>query len=183
MFEISLEAIGSIATAAATAVLVFLLFRTVKQFEATVDVSRIQTEYRFRPWIGHVGAIQQMSDSINGECQFSITVRNFGELPASGVTAKFGLFSELPKREDHNSSNITSFDLGPILPNMDKNYWFFIPKEVWENAIYGKEKVFTILYFEYNVSGTKSGYGMISEYNPEAKCFVHDDMWIDDQKL
>jgi len=59
MVEFSIEAIGSIATAVATIALVILLYRTVKQFEATVEVSRIQTEYRFRPWIGHSGAINK----------------------------------------------------------------------------------------------------------------------------
>jgi len=28
----------------------------------------------------------------------------------------------------------------------------------------------------------KSGYGMLSEYSPSAKNFVHRDMWIDDEK-
>ena len=59
LVEISFEAVGSIATATATIVLVVLLYRTVKQFESTVEVSRIQTEYRFRPWIGHLGALKK----------------------------------------------------------------------------------------------------------------------------
>lgn len=183
MIELSPEAIGSLATAAATIVLVVLLYRTVKQFEATVEVSRIQTEYRFRPWIGHVGAIEKMNDSINGDCQFSITVRNFGELPSSGVTAKSAYFTHLPKREDLKKTEMTTFNLGPMLPNMDKHYWFFIPSERWKKIASGEEKIFTMLYFEYTNSGSKSGYGMISEYSPEGHNFIHRDMWIDDSKL
>lgn len=183
LVEVSFEAVGSIATAAATIVLVVLLYRTVKQFESTVEVSRIQTEYRFRPWIGHLGAIKKMDDSINGDCQFSITVRNFGELPASGVDAKFALFSKLPTKDELKTTDMSTFSLGPMLPSMDKQYWFFIPSDKWKKAADGEEKIFTALYFDYVASGKKSGYGIISEYNPDAKNFIHREMWIDDSKL
>jgi len=53
-----LQAIGGIATAVATIALVIILFRTVKQLEATVVVSKVQTEYRFRPWIGPNNSIK-----------------------------------------------------------------------------------------------------------------------------
>jgi len=46
-----IEAIGALGTAAATIALVILLYRTVKQLEATVNLSKIQTDYRFRPWV------------------------------------------------------------------------------------------------------------------------------------
>ncbi len=42
------------------------------------------------------------------------------------------------------------------------------------------EKLFTILYFEYEGSVVKSGYGMISGYNPSTGNFTHRDMWTDD---
>jgi len=40
-------------------------------------------------------------------------------------------------------------------------------------------KIFSALYFEYPVSGGKSGYGMISEYNPQNDSFTHKDMWVE----
>ena len=46
-----------------------------------------------------------------------------------------------------------------------------------------KKKSFTALYFDYVASGKKSGYGLISEYNHDAKNFIHREMWIDDSKL
>jgi hypothetical protein len=70
-----------------------------------------------------------------------------------------------------------------MLPNMEKHYWFFIPSEIWKNALEGKSKIFTGLFFEYSASGQASGYGMLSEYDSESKNFMHKDMWIDDQKL
>ena len=57
--EIGIEVWAQMATAAATIALVILLFLTVKQFEAQVEVSRIQTEFRFRPWIGPTGPIKK----------------------------------------------------------------------------------------------------------------------------
>ena len=40
-----LETLGSLATAVASVILVFLLWRTVKQMEYTVKLSKIQTEH------------------------------------------------------------------------------------------------------------------------------------------
>ena len=183
MAELDIAAIGSIATALATIALVILLYRTVKQLEVTVEVSRVQTEYRFRPWIGHIGAIKKMETTINDDCQFDITVKNFGELPASGVVAKFMFSDKMLTRDDMKSESPSSFDLGPMLPNMEKHYWFSIPSNVWKDAMDGKSKVFTGLFFEYSASGKKSGYGMLSEYNSTVENFIHKDMWIDDEKL
>ena len=50
----------------------------------------------------------------------------------------------------------------------------------WKKVKIGTEKLFTILYFEYEGSIGKSGYGMISEYSPSTGNFVHRDMWTDD---
>ena len=183
MADVDVTGIGSVITAIATIALVVLLYRTVKQLEATVEVSRIQTEYRFRPWIGHSGTIKKMETTMNGDCQFDITVKNFGELPASGVSAKFGFSNQIMTRDEIQSKSVDSFDLGPMLPNMEKHFWFFIPNDVWKNAIDGKSKIFTGLFFEYTASGQKSGYGMLSEYNPDTDAFIHKDMWLDDTKL
>ena len=181
MAEVDIAAIGSLATAAATIALVILLYRTVKQLEATVEVSRIQTEYRFRPWIGHDGPIKKMETTINDDCQFDIRVKNFGELPAAGVSAKFLFSDKMLTRDEMKSESIDAFDLGPMLPNMEKHYWFFIPSDIWKNALEGKSKIFIGLLFEYTASGQKSGYGILSEYSLTAQNFIHKDMWIDDE--
>ena len=183
MAEISIDAIASIAIAIATFLLVFILYRTVKQFEATVEVSRIQTEYRFRPWIGHASNIKKIETNTDDNCQFDIVIKNYGELPASGVSAKFVFTDKMLTRDDIASKSVDSFDLGPILPNMEKHYWFFIPSGIWKDALEGKSKLFTELYFEYSVSGKKCGYGILSEYVPPSESFIHNDMWIDDVKI
>lgn len=181
--ELTIEAIGSIATAIATIAVVILLYRTVKQLEATVEVSRIQTEFRFRPWIGHIGTIKKMDESITGNYQFEITVKNFGEIPASNVTANFVLSKNILQREELKSQKHNSFDLGPMLPNMEKHYWFFIPQDVWKKGEEEIEKIFIGLFFKYPASGKENGYGIISEYNFSTHNFIHKDMWIDDHKI
>ena len=182
MLELTIEAVGSIATAMATIALVLLLYRTVKQLEATVEVSRIQTEFRFRPWIGHIGTIKKMDESINQNYQFEIIIKNFGELPASNVTANFVLSKNIIQREESKSEKHDSFNLGPMLPNMEKHYWFFIPHDVWKKGEEKSEKIFVGLFFKYPALGRDNGYGIISEYNASTHNFIHNDMWIDDPK-
>ncbi len=180
MVEIGFAEIASVATAVATIALVLVLWKTIKQFEATVQLSRVQTEFRFRPWIGPLQDIKKVEQSVNDKIQFDVSIKNFGELPAKSVVVKFKMDTKMLKRDVLESNGVETFNLGPILPNMEKHYWFFIEPELWEKAKTGTEKLFTILYFEYEGSVGKSGYGMISEYNPSAGNFVHRDMWTDD---
>ncbi|GFN41030.1 MAG: hypothetical exported protein [Marine Group I thaumarchaeote] len=170
-------------TGVATVVLAVALIRTFHHMQAVTNMTTMETEYRLRPWIGPINGINKMDHSINEKCQFDIAIKNFGELPASRVTAKFKVDTKMLNREDAESSDLESFDLGPMLPNMEKHYWFFIEPELWKKALEGQEKLFTILYFEYKTGAAKSGYGMISEYVPSSQNFVHRDMWIDDVKL
>jgi len=174
-----LQAIGGIATAVATIALVIILFRTVKQLEATVVVSKVQTEYRFRPWIGPNNSIKVLPINSDGRQQFDVGIRNFGELPAEYVMAYFKSGNNMLSRTDLKSDNVEQFNLGPMLPNMEKHYWFWIDSEKMQKAKEGTEKIFTAIYFEYPVSGGKSGYGMISEYIPEKNGFNHKDMWVE----
>ncbi len=170
-------------TGLATVVLAVSLIKTFKHMEAVTKMTTIETEYRLRPWIGPTGPISKMDHSINEKCQFDIAIKNYGEVPAAGVTAKFKMDTKMLSREDAQSSDLESYDLGPVFPNMEKHYWFFVEPELWKKALEGQEKLFTILYFEYKTGAAKSGYGMISEYNPSSQNFVHRDMWIGDEKL
>jgi hypothetical protein len=166
-------------TGIGTVVLAVALIRTFKHMEAVTKMSAIETEYRLRPWIAPTGPIKKMEKSINDDCQFDITIKNYGELAASSVTAKFVKSSKPLTRESFQSSDVSSFDLGPVMPTMEKHYWFFIDSETWKKADSGSEPLYTGLYFEYAHSGKTSGYGMLSEYSSTAKNFIHKDMWID----
>ncbi len=180
--EHDLEMVVGIAhwlTGIGTVVLAVALIRTFKHMEAVTKMTSIQTEYRLRPWIAPTGPIQKMEKSISDDCQFEVTIKNFGELAASAVTAKFVKSTEPLTRESLQSNNVTSYDLGPVMPTMEKHYWFFIDSETWKKADSGTVSLYTGLYFEYYTAGKKSGYGMLSEYNSTTKNFIHKDMWID----
>lgn len=171
--------VGAIGTAIATIALVFLFWKTVKQLEVTVKLSKIQANYRFRPWIGPFNNIQFMSTSNNRD-QFSITMKNYGEIPASNVIAKFTMSTEPFTKEIIKKSELfTSFNLGPLLPNMDKRYWFFIDSDLINKAKNGTGQVFIALYFTYEHPGGNSGYGIISQYDGTTNTFIHKEMWID----
>lgn len=174
-----IQTLSSIGTAGATIALVFMLYKAIKQMESTVKLTQIQTEYQLRPWIGPSTRFQKIDPSINDQIQFEVHLKNFGELPASAVNAKFFSSDKIIERDDLISKSETQFDLGPMLPNMEKRYWFFIDKERWEKILNGDESLFTGVYFEYQANSHPNGYGIISEYVPSSKNFVHKDMWID----
>ena len=67
-----IAALGSIATALATIVLVVLLWRTFKHLEEATRLSRVQTEHRFRPWIGPTNSIKYLSTTDKGQHQFDV---------------------------------------------------------------------------------------------------------------
>src|SRR5579872_1471254 len=104
--------VGAIGTAIGTIALVFLFWKTIQQLEETVKVSRIQSNYRFRPWVGPISSVYHISSN-NGREQFSITIKNYGEIPSGNVVAKFITKPEMLKREMLTSDGVTSFSLGP----------------------------------------------------------------------
>ncbi len=171
--------IGSIGTAIGTIGLVVLFWMTIKQLEETVKLTRIQSQYRFRPWVGPISSIEHMSTTPDGKEQFSITVKNYGEIPSSNVTAKFMMKNELLKRDAIKLDGISSFSLGPLLPNMEKRYWFFIDSDMIQKAKNGNAQIFTLLYFQYEHHSGNSGYGLSSRFDGATNSFVHTDMWID----
>lgn len=177
----TIETLGVIGTAVATIALVLLLWKAVKQMESTVSLSRIQTEMRFRPWIGPSSGISYLGKNSDGVHQYEVMIKNFGEIPAESVYVLFEQGSNQFSKESKQKIS-EKFNLGALLPNMEKRYWIFIDSEKISKVKEGKEKLFTFLYFEYEIPNGKSGYGMTSQYNPEKEIFVHSDMWVDNPK-
>ena len=173
----AIETIGVLGTAVATIALVFLLWKAVKQMEATVSLSKIQTNLRFRPWIGPSGKIKLIGTE-SEKIQFDLTIKNFGEIPATEVTVYCKKSPSSMNRTDFDSESFEKFDLGPVLPNMEKHYWIFVDKPKIESIKNGSEELYTFLYMEYPAGDKKSGYGMISQYSAEKETFVHKDMWV-----
>ena len=104
---------------------------------------------------------------------------NNGEIPAQSVKAYCKIDTKQMNRDVFKTDPGKTFDLGPLLPNMEKHYWIFVDTELVKKAKAGTEKIFSALYFEYPVSGGLSGYGMISEYLPKSDGFLHKDMWVE----
>ena len=176
---ITIEQLASIGTAVGTMLLVFMFWKTIRQLEETVKLSRLQVVHRFRPWVGPVSSIESMS-AADGRQQFSITLKNYGEIPASNIVAMFMMKNEMMPRDAlKNSNGVDSFNLGPLLPNMEKRYWFFIDSDLIKKATDGNAQIFISLYFAYEHPGGKSGYGMISHFDTKINGFVHKEMWVD----
>jgi len=180
MVDITLvDQLVSIGSGIATIIVIYFLWKAVKQMDESVKVGRVQLQYRFRPWIGPSSGIEVMGTTPEGKQQFVIKLKNYGEIPASNVVAKFTMKNEEPARDIlKNSELIDSFNLGPLLPNMEKRYWFFIDADLLRRTKENTE-VFVALYFAYEFAAGKSGYGMISHFDPNANAFVHIDMWAD----
>ncbi len=168
----------SIGAGVATVLVVYLLWKTVKHMEETSKLSKVQVAHRFRPWIGPSSGIEFMRSTEEKE-QFAITIKNYGELPASNVVAICTRKSEKPNRDILRSGGVDRFNLGPLLPNMEKRYWLFIDSDAVRNAKNGNGEIFIALYFEYEFPGGKSGYGMISHFDAKTNAFAHEDMWVD----
>jgi len=107
-------------------------------------------------------------------------MKNYGEIPASNLIAKFIMKTEPFTKEILKKPELfNSFDLGPLLPNMEKRYWFFIDSDLIKKVKNGDGQVFIALYFTYGHRGGNSGYGTISQYDGTTNMFVHKEMWID----
>ena len=174
----TVEQLSSIGTTIGTILLVFMFWKTIQQLEETVKLSRLQAVHRFRPWVGPSSGIEFMRSTEEKE-QFAITIKNYGELPASNVVAICTRKSEKPNRDILRSGGVDRFNLGPLLPNMEKRYWLFIDSDAVRNAKNGNGEIFIALYFEYEFPGGKSGYGMISHFDAKTNAFAHEDMWVD----
>jgi len=164
--------------------ILLLLWKTVKDFSELAKVSKLQTEVRFRPWVGPSSGYELLMED-NDKKQYSIALKNFGEIPAPNVVVICSITDLMPdklsllnKNNDNNESN-NQFQLGPLLPGMEKRYWIFIENERYIKAIEGTSNLFIFIYFSYVFSGRKSGYGMISQLDNKTTKFVHKEMWID----
>jgi hypothetical protein len=161
---------------------ILLLWKTVKDFAELAKVSKLQTEVRFRPWVGPNGGFELLRED-DGKKQYSIAMKNFGEVPASNVIVTCTISDTRPDKSNpinnSKSNSDNQFQIGPLLPGMEKRYWIFIENERYRKTMEGASNIFIFIYFSYVYSGGKSGYGMISQLDNKTNNFVHKEMWID----
>lgn len=173
-----LVAIAHWLTGAGTIILAVAIFMTFRHLEASTKMSKIEIEYRLRPWIGPLNSIKALPPNEKTN-QYDCTIKNYGQLPAQNVKAYCKIDTKIMDRDVFKSNPGKTFNLGPLLPTMEKHYWVFVDSSLIKKAKEGTEKIFSALYFEYSVTGGKSGYGMISEYDPQNDGFIHKDMWVE----
>jgi len=173
---------GHIMTGIGTVVLVILIIKTLKHMEVATRFTEVQTNYKFRPWIGPANSIKEI-DTDEKNHKFETTLKNYGDLPAPSVIVKSIVSENKITKEQLTSNNTNVFNLGPMLPNMEKRYWLFVNNDLIKNALATKRAIHTAMYFQYENLGKINGYGMISELNPETKSFVHKEMWVDTPDL
>jgi hypothetical protein len=178
---ISLEVWVTVAhwlTGLGTIALTIALFKTFHHLDASTKMAKTETEYRLRPWIGPTTGIKRMDNSISGDLQFSITIKNFGDLPANYVKAK-SIVSTTPLTKESLKQTMSEFNLGPVLPRMEKSYLIFITPDMWKKVADGNDSLYVALYFEYPSLSGSNGYGSLSEYNKTSQIFIHKEMWLD----
>lgn len=162
--------------------ILLLLWKTVKDFAELAKVSKLQTEVRFRPWVGPSGGFELLRDE-DDKKQYSIAMKNFGEVPASNVIVTCTISDTKPDKltpmDNSKNNGNNQFHIGPLLPGMEKKYWIFIENERYRKTMEGASNLFIFIYFSYVYSGGKSGYGMISQLDNKTNNFVHREMWID----
>jgi hypothetical protein len=178
----------SLATLVVEAIIVILLYRTVRDYAEVAKLSRIEVKQRFRPWIGPSTGIVEFIRSTEGKEQYAIAIKNFGEIAATNVVAMSTKGNEMSSstRDIFNttsssskSSKVDKFTLGPLLPNMEKRYWLFLDSDLMQKVREGNGQLFTTIYFAYEFAGGKAGYGMTSQFDTKTGTFVHNDMWVD----
>ena len=172
-----------IASIVVETIIVILLVKTVKDYAEVAKVSRLQVKQRFRPWIGPTTGIEFLREA-EGKHQFAVAIKNFGEIPATKVVAMSTATHELPSKDLLNGGNgdankLERYVLGPLLPNMEKRYWMFVDSPTMEKVKEGQIPLYTLTNFVYEFEGGTSSYGMISQYDPRSKVFVHKDMWVE----
>ncbi len=167
LFQI-ISAIGDISIAA----LCYFLWMDVR-------LVKYQTEHEYRPWIGPSSGVELMDAFSEGKQKFALMIRNYGTLPASNVAVFFTCKNTILAKDALKSPDASRFDLGPLMPGMEKRYWFSVDSDLLLKAKEGKEQVNVGLYFSYDSAKVKSGYGMISHFDGKTGSFVHKEMWVD----
>ena len=117
-----------------------LLWKTVKDFAELAKVSKLQTEVRFRPWVGPNGGFELLRED-GQKKQYSITMKNFGEVPASNVIVTCTNTDSMPDKtspvDNSKGNGNNQFQIGPLLPGMEKRYWVFIENERYRKTMEG----------------------------------------------
>src|SRR6185437_6080914 len=104
---------GHLMTGIGTAILVVLIVKTLRHMKIATRFTEIQTNYKFRPWIGPSNTIKEI-DGDEKNNRFEIVLKNFGDLPApyvmvSSIISKDAITREQIKTDVNGSKEIHVF--------------------------------------------------------------------------
>jgi len=138
------------------------------------------TELQVRPWIGPVDSgIVLKSTSSEGKEKYIIKIKNFGKTKAKNVTTNFIIQDHKFNKEIIMDSPNERFDLGPLLPEMEKDYWFYIDSDLIQQTISNHSQIFVGIYISYEFQEDSNGYGLMYQYNNQTDVFDRIETWDD----
>jgi hypothetical protein len=85
----------------------------------------------------------------------------FSSYPASGVKVR-SVVDITPLTRESLKQPLSEFSLGPLLPHMEKSYWFFVTPSMWDKISNDMETLYVAAYFEYASLTGSNRYGIIS---------------------
>ena len=148
------------------------------------EISHIREAFHFtklhsRPWVGPSSGNISRDKDFDEKEKYVIKIKNFGKSPAKNVTVNFIVQEQKLSKNSVKNSQDNKFSLGPLLPEMEKNYWFYIDSDKMQKARSNAAEVYIGLYISYDLLHGKNGYGIIGHFDSHENNFVKTEMWED----
>jgi len=160
----------------AIVVMAFLVTNAFQKVKKTDKMISLQSQ----PWVAPSdGSILLDPNSPPDKEKFIIKLKNFGKTPAKSVTIHFISQNQKPSKKDLQESNVNKFSLGPMPPNMEKSYWFYLDSDEMQKVRKNTAQVFIGIYISCEFPGGKNGYGLIGHFDSHEDGFVKTEMWED----
>ena len=155
--------------------LVVWLFFWSREIKGTRNVLNL-LKLTNRPWVGPIdGSV--ISSKSDDKKKFLIIVKNFGQIKAKNVKVNFTVQNQKPTKKQLITSNVSTSNLGSLMPKLETNYSFLVDSNKIQKAKTNNEPLFLGLYFSYEFESMKSGYGLINQYNPQSRSFERIETW------
>jgi len=128
-----------------------------------------------------IGAINNtlFGTKLNNKEKFIIKLKNFGETPAKAVTVYFTLQNKTPTKEKLYDNKENDLDLGPMLPFMEKSYWFYMDSDEMQKVRKNEEQNYACFFISYESEDRKYQYGIVYKYDSHEDGFVKTEIWED----
>jgi len=168
--------IALIAGESALVVMTILIWKEIGHVDEVFKFTKLQSQ----PWVAPSnGDILSDPNSPPGKEKFIMKLKNFGKTPAKNVTIHFISQNREPSKSSIQESNVNNFILGPMPPNMEKSYWFYMDSDEMQKVRKNAAQVFIGIYISYEFPGGKNGYGLIGHFDSHEDGFVKTEMWED----